>query len=357
MEAGNGLFDEAPRDYDAVLVVSFGGPEGPHDVMPFLHNVLRGRGASEAAKARVAQRYRRFRGVSPINAHTRAFAQALEASLKAAGRPLPVYLGNRNWHPFLGDAVRGMVAAGVRRALAFVTSVFGSYSGCRQYREDLHRAVQPLDAPPRIDKLRLAWNHPGFIAATAARLAAALQEAPDAPVLFTAHSLPTAMAAGARYEAQLAEACALVAEAAKAKRWRLAYQSASAGAVPWLQPDVDGALAGIAAQGAATVVVAPIGFVCDHMEVVHDLDIDLRSTATGLGLKMIRAATVGSHPAYVGMVRDLIFERMAASPERPFLGNAGPAPDYCPASCCPSGRPGASLPALCGAAGDAPAQP
>lgn len=357
MEAQNGLFDEQQRDYDAVLVVSFGGPEGADDVLPFLNNVLHGRSASAAAKAHAAQRYRRFGGVSPINGHTRAFAQALEASLKAAGQPLPVYLGNRNWHPFLSDAVHSMAAAGVRRAVAFVTSVFSSYSGCRQYREDLHRAVRQVEAPPRIDKLRQAWNHPGFIAAMTARLDGALRQMPDAAVLFTAHSLPRAMAAGARYEAQLAEACALVAAAAGATRWQLAYQSASAAPVPWLRPDVDSALASIAAEGRSAVVVAPIGFVCDHMEVVHDLDIDARASAARLGLAMIRAATVGIHPAYVGMVRDLIFERMAASPNRPFLGNAGPAPDYCAASCCPSGRPGTALPALCGAASAAPGQP
>ena len=340
-------FDDAARRYDAVLVVSFGGPEGPDDVRPFLDNVLRGLPVPERAKAAVAARYQRFGGVSPIGAHTRAFAQALQASLEAAGRPLPVYLGNRNWHPMLADAMRRMAADGVRHAVAFVTSVFSSYSGCRQYREDLHRATREIDAAPRIDKLRQAWNHPGFIGAMTVRLRAALRAAPDAAVLFTAHSLPLAMAAGARYEAQLVEACGLVAAAAGAARWQLAYQSASAASARWLEPDLDSALEGIAADGCEAVVVAPIGFVCDHMEVVYDLDVEARATAERLGLKMVRAATVGTHPDYVGMVRDLVLERMTARPQRPFLGAAGPCADFCPDDCCLSGR-AQQLPALCG---------
>ena len=333
------LFDNAAQRYDAVLVVSFGGPEGPDDVLPFLDNVLRGREVSAEAKTRVAQRYLQFGGVSPINDHTRAFVQALDAALHGAGLRLPVYLGNRNWHPFLPEAVQRMTADGARRAIAFTTSLFSSYSGCRQYLEDIDKAVAEVPNAPRIDKLRQAWNHPGFIEAMADRVSEALAKAPNAPTLFTAHSLPRAMAVRSAYEAQLAEACALVAQRAGAERWSLAYQSASSAPVPWLEPDVDAALGKIAEDGAEAVIVAPIGFVCDHMEVAYDLDIEAAETARRLGLQFTRASTVGTHPAYVNMVRDLVLERMAANPERPALGTLGPCADVCAADCCLSGRP------------------
>ena len=333
------LFDDAAQRYDAVLVVSFGGPEGPDDVLPFLDNVLRGREVSAEAKTRVAQRYLQFGGASPINDHTRAFVQALEGALHGSGLRLPVYLGNRNWHPFLYDAVQQMAADGVRSAIAFATSLFSSYSGCRQYREDIDKAVAEVPNAPGIDKLRQAWNHPGFIDAMTERVSEALAEAPNAPTLFTAHSLPRAMAACSAYEAQLAEACALVAQRAGVERWSLAYQSASSAPVPWLEPDVGAALGKIAEEGAEGVIVAPIGFVCDHMEVAYDLDIEAAETARRLGLRFTRAATVGTHPAYVNMVRDLVLERMTANPERPALGTLGPCADFCAADCCLSGRP------------------
>ena len=341
-------FDDEAQDYDAVLVVSFGGPEGPDDVMPFLDNVLRGRPVKADAKARVAEVYLRYGGVSPHNGHMRSFAAALENALRDAGLRLPVYLGNRNWHPFLADTVQRMADDGVRRAIAFVASLFSSYSGCRQYRENLHQAVSRVRNAPRIDKLRQAWNHPGFIAAMAARVSKTLEDAADAPLLFTAHSLPQPMAACADYEAQLLEASALVAEQVGAKHWSLAFQSASTAPVPWLTPDVDTALGKLADEGHGTVVVVPIGFVCDHMEVVNDLDVQAAATARRLGLRMFRTATVGTHPAYVGMVRDLVRERMTANPQRPALGGSGPSADFCAADCCLSGRPGTPMPALCG---------
>ena len=341
-------FDDEARDYDAVLVVSFGGPEGPDDVMPFLDNVLRGRPVTADAKARVAEVYLRHGGVSPHNGHMRSFAAALEKALRDAGLRLPVYLGNRNWHPFLADTVQRMADDGVRRAIAFVASLFSSYSGCRQYRENLHQAVSQVRNAPRIDKLRQAWNHPGFIAAMAARVSKTLEDATDAPLLFTAHSLPRPMAARADYEAQLLEASALVAERVGAKHWSLAFQSASTAPVPWLTPDVDTALGKLAEKGHGTAVVVPIGFVCDHMEVVHDLDVQAAATARRLGLRMLRTATVGTHPAYVGMVRDIVRERMTANPQRPALGSSGPSADFCAPDCCLSGRPGAAMPALCG---------
>lgn len=344
----NAAFDDEARDYDAVLVVSFGGPEGPDDVMPFLDNVLRGRPVTADAKARVAEVYLRYGGVSPHNGHMRSFAAALENALRDAGLRLPVYLGNRNWHPFLADTVQRMADDGVRRAIAFVASLFSSYSGCRQYRENLHQAISQVRNAPRIDKLRQAWNHPGFIAAMAAQVSKTLEDATDAPLLFTAHSLPQPMAACADYEAQLLEASALVAERVGAKHWSLAFQSASTAPVPWLTPNVDTALGQLAEKGHDAVVVVPIGFVCDHMEVVHDLDVQAAATARHLGLRMFRAATVGTHPAYVGMVRDLVRERMTANPQRPALGSSGPSADFCAPDCCLSGRPGTPMPALCG---------
>ena len=349
-------FDEAARDYDAILVVSFGGPEGPDEVMPFLDRVLAGRPVPAPVKARIAERYAPFGGVSPINAHTREFIAALKARLAAKGPRLPVYWGNRNSAPLLADAMRRMAGDGVENAIAFVTSMFSSYSGCRQYREDLYRAAEQAVGAPRIDKLRVAYNHPGFIAAVADRVREAQAIAPNgAALLFTAHSLPVTMAARADYEAQLDEACGLVAKRVDDDHWRLAFQSNNArSGDPWLAPTLEDALASIAASGRSSVVVAPIGFVCDHMEVVMDLDVEARACAQGLGLAYYRAPTVGTHPAYVDMVRQLVVERMSANPERPSLGQRGPNPDYCAPDCCLSGRPGEALPTLCGLGDEQP---
>ena len=350
-------FDERARDFDAVLVVSFGGPEGPDDVMPFLDRVLAGRPVPPQVKARIAQRYARFGGVSPINAHTREFIAALEARLSAEGPRLPVYWGNRNSAPLLGDAMRRMSGDGIQNAIAYVTSVFSSYSGCRQYREDLFRAAERAVGAPRIDKLRVAYNHPGFIAAMTDRVREAQAMAPEgAALLFTAHSLPVAMAARSDYEAQLDEACGLVAQRLGDDHWRLAFQSNNARTGdPWLTPTVEEALASIAASGRSSVVVAPIGFVCDHMEVVMDLDIEARASAERLGLGYFRAPTVGTHPAYVDMVRQLVVERMSANPERPCLGRRGPNPDYCAPDCCLSGRSAGRVPTVGGLGDEQPA--
>ena len=354
------LFDEGANRYDALLVVSFGGPEGMADVMPFLDNVLEGLSLPEAAKRRVAARYERFGGVSPINAHTRALIAAVREDLARHGLALPVYWGNRNWHPLLPDTLRRMEADGVERALAFVTSTFGSYNGCRKYREDLHRAGQGLRRPPVIDKLRYGYNHPGFIGAFTERVEESLAAVPGerrsaATVLFTAHNLPEATARHAPYVAQLREACRLVAgglgrSAAEGGGWRLVYQSRNAryGPGEWLGPDVREALEEARERGATDVVVAPIGFVCDHLEVTLDLDVEAREQADALGLNMVRAGTVGTHPAFVGMIRDLVRERMTENPVRAALGSRGPSHDFCPSDCCPSGRPGPPKPALCG---------
>ena len=332
-------------------MVSFGGPEAPDEVMPFLDRVLAGRSVPPPVKARIAKRYERFGGVSPINAHTREFIAALEGELAVNGPDLPVYWGNRNSAPLLADTMRRMVADGVGSAVAFVTSAFGSYSGCRQYRENIHRAVVDAGSPAiRIDKLRLCYNHPGFIAAVVDRVRSAMAGCEDNPaLLFSAHSLPVAMAKHSDYTAQLREACALVAHSADKDDWHLAYQSNNArSGDPWLEPTVEAALATIRNAGVEAVLVVPIGFVCDHMEVVLDLDVEARECAEEFGLRFHRAATVGSHPGYVAMVRQLIVERMSSSPERPYLGGRGPNPDYCAENCCLSGRPGQRLPTIGG---------
>ena len=343
------------HDYDALLVVSFGGPEGPADVDSFLDNVFRGLRVPPETKAHIAKRYEHVGGVSPINAHTRAFIKALQLELDAHGPALPIYWGNRNWHPLLSDTIAQMAHAGVRRALAFVTSSFSSYSGCRRYREDLYEAASGVPNAPRLDKLRVPYNHPGFIEAMRDRVNEALRALPltkrkHALVLFSAHSLPLAMARGCAYETQLAESCRLVADALGRERWRLVYQSnnASYGREPWLGPDIRDALREAEAEGVKAVVVAPIGFVCDHMEVILDLDVDAASVANELELKMVRAGTVGTHPAYVAMVRELIVERLSVDAPRRALGSLGPSHDRCPADCCLPGRPGPLKPALCG---------
>ena len=342
-----GAFDDEARDYDAVLVVSFGGPEGPEEVMPFLDRVLAGRPVPPPVKARIAARYARFGGVSPINGHTREFIAALEGKLADEGPRLPVYWGNRNSAPLLTDTLRKMAEEGIKSAIAYVTSMFSSYSGCRQYREDLFRAGEGVEGVPRIDKLRVAYNHPGFVGAMVDRVREARATAPDgAALLFTAHSLPLAMAANADYEAQLDDTCGLVAQGLGEDRWWLAFQSNNArSGDPWLTPTVEDSLASIREAGHRAVLVAPIGFVCDHMEVVLDLDVEARACAEDLGLGYCRAVTVGTHPAYVEMVRELIVERMSAQPARRYLGDRGASPDYCALDCCLSGRPGAALPA------------
>lgn len=337
-------------DYDALLVVSFGGPEGPDEVLPFLDRVLAGRPLPPPVKQRIAGRYQRFGGVSPINSENRRFIAALEDELHRHDMHLPVYWGNRNWHPLLGDTVRRMAGDGVQRALVYITSLFACYSGCRQYRENLYEAAHGIPGAPQLDKLRLGYNHPRFIAAMAERVAAAHRHAgADAAVVFTAHSVPQAMAAASDYEAQLAEACSLVAAALDAPHWQLAFQSNNARTgEPWLRPTVEDALESVRDAGRKAVVVAPIGFVCAHMEVVMDLDIEAREQAEARGLDMVRAATVGTHPDYVAMVRELVAERMAAGSVRPCLGSRGAAPDRCAANCCLPGKPTPLRPALCG---------
>lgn len=327
--------------YDALLIVSYGGPEKREDVMPFLENVLRGKAVPEARKWEVAEHYFHFGGVSPINQQNRELVAALEELFTNQGPQLPIYWGNRNWHPFLSDTVRRMAQDGIRRALAFVTSAYGSYSGCRQYLEDIGKARAAVGGDaPRIDKIRLFYNHPGFIAANVGRVEEALQRLPEeereeAALIFTAHSIPVAMAETSPYVSQLEETARLVAAGADRRRFHLAYQSRSGPPhQPWLEPDVAALLKELASEGVKTVVIVPIGFLSDHMEVLYDLDVELAEEAQRLGVHMVRAKTVSTHPQFVGMVRELVLERMNQSPVRRYLGNLGPWPDYCPPDCC-----------------------
>jgi ferrochelatase len=329
--------------YDAVLLVSFGGPDGPTDVMPFLENVLRGRNVPRERMLEVAEHYHHFGGKSPINDQNLALLAALRAELERRGPHLPVYWGNRNWHPLLTDTLREMADAGVKRALAFVTSAYSSYSGCRQYRENIAAACAPLgDRAPQVDKIRVFFNHPGFVGPMAARVREALGRFPEAerasvPVLFTAHSIPSSMAEGCRYVAQLTEASRLVAAEAGATHSQLVYQSRSGPPTqPWLEPDVCDAIRGLHAAGARKLVIAPIGFISDHMEVLYDLDTEAADLCRELGIEMVRARTVGTDPAFVAMVRDLIAERHFAEPARLAIGTLPASHDVCPLDCCPA---------------------
>jgi ferrochelatase len=328
---------------DAILLVSFGGPERPEEVMPFLENVLRGRNVPRERVLEVARHYQHFGGRSPINDQNRALMAALRKVLAAEGPDLPVYWGNRNWHPLLPDTLRQMTADGVRRAFAFVTSAYSSYSGCRQYLEDLARARAAVGAgAPEVLKLRVFYNHPGFIQPMADRLRAALDCIPPerraaAAIAFTAHSVPISMAETSRYVQQVEEACRLVGERVGRPQYRLVYQSRSgAPAQPWLAPDVLEYLRELAAGGSTPdVVLAPIGFISDHMEVVYDLDTEARRLCEDLGLNMVRAGTVGDDPRFVAMIRELVLERMGEAPGRA-LGELGPSHDVCAEDCCPA---------------------
>ncbi len=330
-----------PNPYDAVFYVSFGGPEGMDDVMPYLDNVLRGKRVPHERKLEVAHHYELFGGVSPINEQNRAVIKALETELKTHGSDLPVYFGNRNWHPLIPDALQQMKQDGVKNALVFISSAFSCYSGCRQYRENLCDAMETMGEPGlAIDKIRVFYNHPGFIEANADHLRQSFQQIPEmrrdaAVLLFTAHSIPMSMATGSRYEEQLLESCRLVAEAVGRSDWRMVFQSRSGPPhQPWLEPDVCDVLPELQAAGVQDVVVAPVGFVSDHLEVLFDLDTEAKEAAEELGLNLIRTQTVGIHPAYISMIRELIEERMSESPERRAIGRFGPSHDVCPTDCC-----------------------
>jgi ferrochelatase len=341
---------EGMQAYDAFLLVSFGGPEGPDDVMPFLENVTGGRRIPPERLVAVAEHYYAVGGVSPINQQCRDMLTAVQAEFSAGGLSLPVYWGNRNWSPYLTDTVRAMAEDGVRRAIAFVTSAYSSYSSCRQYLDDIEqaRAAVGPDAP-QIDKIRRFFNHPGFIEPFAANADAALATLPvtvrgDAHLVFTAHSVPVAMAdasgpgGGRRYVAELTEAARLIAERTGdgSHPWTLAYQSRSGPPTqPWLEPDVCDHLGELAKSGTEAVVVIPVGFVSDHMEVRHDLDVEAAQSAESLGLAFARAATPGARPRFASMITELVRERLALPEVQPAaLGTMGVPSQVCPADCC-----------------------
>jgi ferrochelatase len=329
--------------YDALLIVSFGGPEGMDDVIPFLENVLRGRNVPRERMLGVAKHYEMFGGVSPINDQNRKLIAALEHELQTNGPRIPVYWGNRNWHPMLADTVKQMAKDGVKRALAFVTSAYSSFSSCRQYLRDIDQAREETgETAPLIEKLRAFYNHPLFLQANVDHIRAAFAqlgqpERTSAHLVFTAHSIPDSMASGCDYEAQLKEGGRLVFEALgleNIETWQLAYQSRSGSpGQPWLVPDIGDHLRELATRGVTDVVIAPIGFVSDHMEVIYDLDVEAEQLCRKLGLRMVRAATAGTHESFIKMIRELMLERMIGASQR-YLGSQGPRPDVCPADCC-----------------------
>jgi ferrochelatase len=328
-------------NYDALLIVSFGGPEGIDDVMPFLENVVRGRNVPRERLLGVARHYEMFGGVSPINQQNRNLIAALAEELRKSGPALPIYWGNRNWHPLLPDTLRQMASDGIRNALAFVTSAYTSFSSCRQYQQNIANAQFEVGpAAPQVEKLRAFYNHPGFIEANVDRIIRTgfkLLEA-GAHLVFTAHSIPESMAAKCDYAVQLEETAGLIAGELRHENWKVVYQSRSGpSSQPWLGPDICDYVKELKSNGVTDIVVAPIGFVSDHMEIVYDLDVVFRQVVDELGgVNMVRAATAGTHPSFVKMIRELILERVDNAPAR-FLGSRGVAHSVCPADCCLAG--------------------
>jgi ferrochelatase len=360
--------DVAP--YDALLLVSFGGPEKHEDVVPFLQNVTRGRGVPRERLEEVGEHYHLVGGRSPINDQNRELLGAIREDLAAAGLELPVYWGNRNWDPYLGDTLRQMADDGVRRAACLVTSAYSSYSGCRQYREDLADAVAGVakvaKLAPQLDRLRHYFNHPGFVEPMVDATLSALAELDedvrhDAQIVFVTHSIPVSMndgsgPEGGAYVAQHLSVAETIAERVRQETGhrfahQLVYCSRSgAPHVAWLEPDVKDHLEDLSRQGVSGAVLVPIGFVSDHMEVVYDLDTEARATAEKLGLGFVRASTAGVDPRFVAMARDLLLERAAVvrgeKAARPSVGSIPPSWDACAANCCPNPR--GPRPALCG---------
>jgi protoporphyrin/coproporphyrin ferrochelatase len=331
--------------YDALFIVSFGGPEKPEDVMPFLERVTRGRNVPPERLREVAEHYHHFGGKSPINEQNRRLIDALRIELAAHGIRLPIYWGNRNWDPLLPDTLRDMRRDGIQQALAFVTSAYSSYSSCRQYRENIAAAQSEVGSgAPRVDKLRVFYNHPGYIEACADRVRAAFaefrhKEVDGLRLAFTAHSIPCSMSQSSDYFRQLHETARLVAESAGLRDWDLVFQSRSGPATqPWLEPDILDHLRELKAEGIRNIIVSPIGFTSDHMEVLYDLDTEARELAKRIGLKMIRAGTAGTHPAFVRMIRELIEERLCPNEPRAAIGLFPPNHDFCPSDCCPPPR-------------------
>ena len=330
------------QTYDALLFVSFGGPEGPEDVIPFLENVLRGKNVPRERLLEVSEHYNHFGGVSPINQQCRDLMGALKTELANNDIDLPIFWGNRNWEPLLPDTMRELKSCGAKKVLAFITSGFSCYSGCRQYRENVYAAQDAADANDiEIHKIRVFYNHPDFVAVNAEHVGTAITElgddASDIHIAFTAHSIPDSMANSSDYLKQLTESSRLVAEQLQVPedRWKLVFQSRSGRPQdPWLEPDICDHLKQLHADGVRNVVVAPIGFLSDHMEVLYDLDDEARRLCDELGMSMARAITPGTHPLFVTMIRKLIQERTSGA-EQQCTGQFGPNHDVCPVDCCP----------------------
>ena len=326
-------------NYDAVVVLSFGGPEGPEDVRPFLQNVTRGRKIPESRLAEVAEHYQSFGGISPINGQNREFVRHLSAELKCRGLDLPVLFGNRNWHPYLADTLATAVECGYSRILVLVTSAFSSYSGCRQYIEDIEGAVASIDpaASLAVHKVRPFYNSSGFIGAIQDNLRETLKAFnedtdEDVQILFTAHSIPLSMANNCEYEQQLREACLLVMDQFADHPWKLVFQSRSGPASqPWLEPDISHAIQG---SDHSNIVACPIGFVSDHMEVLFDLDLDAKNTCEARDIKFGRVAAVGTNPIFVSGITDLIEQRCGTMQQVATLGVRGEWADHCDLDCC-----------------------
>ncbi len=336
----------ADSNFDAILVVSFGGPEGMNDVMPFLENVLRGKNVPRERMLEVFEHYKQFNGVSPINEQNRQLIAALKTELLEHGIDLPVYWGNRNWHPMLSDTLRQMQEDGIQNAIAFFTSIYSCYSGCRQYRENIADAQAGLGAAaPGVHKVRMSFNHPLYIDASVERVKSALATFPgelqsQTRILFTAHSIPMGMAENCKYEIQLLESCRLIIDQIGENPWNLVYQSRSGPPnQPWLEPDVCDYLTELKSDSdIANVVIMPVGFVSDHMEVLFDLDTEAKVLCEELGIRMVRAKTVGVHPKFISMIRELIQERTEGR-ERRAIGQLPPNWDVCPTDCCTYSRP------------------
>ena len=332
--------------FDSLLLLSFGGPENSDDVMPFLRNVTAGRGVPDERLAVVAEQYELFGGKSPINELNQQLLSALDEELVSRGHEMATFWGNRNWHPFVTDTIADLKSLGHTSTVCLVTSAFSSYSGCRQYHEDLDRARNEVPGAPNIERVRVYWDHPDFLG-TAAELLAESRDAAglssETPVLHSAHSLPLSMAANCDYQQQLNEAASIVNELAGMRGpYEVVFQSRSGPpSVPWLTPDIDQRIHELAEQGTQELLVHPLGFVADHMEVLFDLDTQSAAAANEAGVKMVRTPTVGTHPRFVSMLVDLVEEAAGLRADRPSLSKSGPRPDKCNSQCCPAPiRPG-----------------
>ncbi len=322
-----------PAPYDAFLLVSFGGPEKHEDVIPFLENVLRGRNVPRERMLEVAEHYYHFDGKSPINRQCEELLAALRTEFATHGVGLPIYWGNRNWHPMLADTVERMRVDGVRRVLALATSAYGSYSGCRQYREDLDRVCAAIPGAPVIDKIRPFSENAGFVEAEAARVRESLEQLPGADVIYTAHSVPLSMSQSSPYEQELRAVCSKVHQQSGGGTGvpTLVFQSRSGPpGQPWLEPDVCDY---IRQTSSKRLVVVPVGFLSDHMEVLYDLDTEAADTARERGIEFVRAGTVGTHPAFIRAIREMAQKAIADG------GVSTCPPDCCKAPQSPPARP------------------